>query len=146
MCAIGQNVLMVRLGSTFVVSILSLLLLPLWASAEEIDLLEQEVLEWAQLPEVPGGVGFAGPFLGRSGDLLVVAGGANFPETPLWETAKSWYGDIHVLDLNNPDAGWRHSGWRVPARGYGVSISAPEGLLFIGGSDGTSHFSDVFVF
>ena len=51
----------------------------------------QEILDWAELPELPAppGIehhwGVAGPFTGVNGDALIIAGGANFPH-PVWES------------------------------------------------------------
>jgi N-acetylneuraminic acid mutarotase len=38
----------------------------------------------------------AGPFVGISGDALIIAGGANFP-SPVWQSTKVWHDDIYVL-------------------------------------------------
>ncbi|NIP97188.1 MAG: hypothetical protein GWO24_28645, partial [Akkermansiaceae bacterium] len=50
---------------------------------------DENVIEWDRLPDLPDGEGFAGVFAGlaRDGDkdILVVAGGANFPEGRPWE-------------------------------------------------------------
>ena len=35
---------------------------------------------WGELPAIPDNFGFAGSFSGVSGDALIVAGGANFPD------------------------------------------------------------------
>ena len=59
-------------------------------------------LEWDELPELPpqSGMtahpGVAGSFAGMSGNALVIAGGANYPEKGL-ESKKVWHDDIYVL-------------------------------------------------
>ncbi|MBR90601.1 MAG: galactose oxidase, partial [Verrucomicrobiales bacterium] len=42
-------------------------------------------LKWEQLPLFPKDhIGVAGPFVGVHNDVLIVAGGANFPEGMPW--------------------------------------------------------------
>ena len=42
-------------------------------------------LECKRLAELPDAEGWAGMFAGVSNGVLIVGGGANFPEKPLWE-------------------------------------------------------------
>jgi hypothetical protein len=35
---------------------------------------------WATLPKIPDSTGFAGSFAGVANDVLIVAGGSNFPD------------------------------------------------------------------
>ena len=37
-------------------------------------------LKWERLPDLPDAEGFAGSYAGVHGEMLLVAGGANFPE------------------------------------------------------------------
>ena len=102
------------------------------------------LLDWSELPPVPGNVGFAGPYVGLLDDRLVVIGGANFPTTPLWTASKAWYGDIQYLTLTDPEPEWTSSTASIEPRAYGMSVSHPElGLFLIGGSDGLRHHADV---
>jgi N-acetylneuraminic acid mutarotase len=101
------------------------------------------LFHWNQLPALPDSEGFAGTFAGVSGGALIVAGGANIVgerwSDPL---EKRWYDTVFVLE--KPQAQWR-IGFRLPHPiGYGVSISTPDGLICIGGSDATRHFAEVF--
>ena len=82
----------------------------------------QPEMKWEKLAPLPDSIGVAGPFAGVTGDALVVAGGANFPEKPLWEGGKRvWHAEAYVL----PDAhGKWQTGFKLPrALAYGVSIS-----------------------
>ena len=99
------------------------------------------------LPSLPDGVGLAGPVAGRNGAMLVIAGGANFPDQPRWETAKAWHDRIQVLDLMDVDAGWRTSPTRLPhPLAYGISLTHPKyGIVSVGGVDGTAHRADSFL-
>jgi SSS family solute:Na+ symporter len=147
LAAIVQNMCMTRFRSPLVshLSLLLLLLfLPTTLAAEKVHDVEEGLLEWSELPPVPGGVGFAGPYVGRLGDRLVVIGGANFPTAPIWEASKSWYGDIHSLEPDQPDAEWVRASVSIEPRAYGITVSHPElGLFLIGGSDGERHHGDV---
>ena len=47
-------------------------------------------VRFEEMAPVPGGIGFAGAFVGTSGDALLFAGGANFAE-PVWDSDKVWH-------------------------------------------------------
>ena len=99
------------------------------------------------LPDLPDGLGVAGPIAGRSGRMFVVAGGANFPHQPRWESDKVWYDRVMILDLQNPEAGWRTSPTTLKRPcGYGVSLShATFGIVAVGGADSRTHFDEAFL-
>ncbi|MBZ4192457.1 galactose oxidase [Niabella beijingensis] len=99
---------------------------------------------WGTLDKIPDTVGFAGSFAGVSNQALIVAGGANFPGkgAPWLGTKKVWYDDIFVL--KDPAGKWERAGRLPQPLGYGVSISSKEGLIIIGGSNASGHFSDVY--
>jgi len=100
-------------------------------------------LTWDQLRAIPDHEGFAGAFAGVSGGALLVAGGANIPGDKWAEPfVKKWYDSVFVL--TRPDAKWR-TGFKLPRPlGYGVSISADDRLVCLGGSDSTTHYAEVF--
>ncbi len=98
---------------------------------------------WQTLPALPDALGVAGAFAGVSGGQLLVAGGANFPRGLPWEGGtKIWHDTVYQLDL--PQGRWRAAGRLPRPLGYGVSITTPQGLICIGGSDATRHFPGVF--
>lgn len=101
-------------------------------------------LDWRQLPPLPDPIGFAGPYAGVSGGALIVAGGANFPDKMPWEGGrKVWHDAAFILDRTN--GAWRGE-FKLPRPlGYGVSVTTPEGVLCIGGSDERQHVRDVFL-
>jgi len=112
-------------------------------------------LTWSQLPDLPPApgqksqFGLAGAFAGVHGDALIVAGGANFPDSPPWEGGKKvWYGDVFVL-LPGADGKpeWRtDAAWKLPRPiAYGVSVTTPEGVLCIGGCDADLCYADCFL-
>jgi len=78
-----------------------------------------------------------------SHDVLLVAGGANFPERKPWEGGtKVWYERVFALDC--PDGEWRVVGKLPRPLGYGVSVSHRDGLVCVGGSDSSRHYAEAF--
>ncbi len=99
--------------------------------------------EWRALAAIPDKEGFAGPFAGTDGGQLLVAGGANFPEAKPWDGGtKVWYDQVWAL--NELGGEWKRAGKLPQPLGYGVSISTPEGLICLGGSDAMRHHRGVF--
>jgi solute:Na+ symporter, SSS family len=105
---------------------------------------EPELLHWSQLPPLPDPEGFAYPFAGVDDGALIVAGGTNFPELRPWEGgAKVWYDSVYVLRPG--DKSWR-TGLKLPRPiGYGVSLTTPDGIACLGGSDADRHYADCFL-
>jgi N-acetylneuraminic acid mutarotase len=99
---------------------------------------------WSELPSIPNHVGLAGAFVGVHENTLLIAGGANFPEKMPWEDGvKIWHDQIYALDRDARS--WSLLGKLDRPLGYGVSISTPNGILCVGGSDQTEHTSDCFL-
>src|SRR4051812_2685052 len=105
--------------------------------------LNAQELRWTRLPSLPDREGFAYPFAGISNGALIVAGGANFPGKRPWEGGtKVWYDSAFVLE--RPDGSWK-TGLTLPRPiGYGVSLTTPDGILCLGGSDSSGHYADCF--
>lgn len=95
---------------------------------------------------LPDGEGLAGAIAGRSGSVLIIAGGANFPDSPRWETKKVWYDSIQTLDLAADNPGWKTLAESLDGPvAYGVSLTHPShGVLSIGGANSTSHLASCF--
>ncbi len=108
------------------------------------DLCGGDFLKWDALPPIPNEVGVAGPFTGIHDEVLIVAGGANFPK-PVWESDKVWQDEIFALPLNGPSPEWRIAGHLSQPLGYGTTVSLPEGVLCLGGNDATSLSDLVFL-
>lgn len=104
----------------------------------------QQKLHWSQLPPVPDSTGFAGCFAGVSGDVLIVAGGSNFPNgTRPWSGGvKYWNDKIWALDKDGDQ--WKEIGRLPHPAGYGISLSWKNGILFIGGADQHQHYNDAY--
>lgn len=100
-------------------------------------------ISWSPLPPIPDAEGFAGSFAGVSGDALIVAGGANFPERRPWEGGtKKWYDTVFALESGK--RGWREAGRLPRPLGYGVSVTHGDGVVCVGGNDATRHHRETF--
>lgn len=99
-------------------------------------------IKWSRLPDLPDAEGFAGSYAGVHGGALLVAGGANFPEKPMWEGgAKRWTDRVFVLP--GPEEGWREPARLPKPMGYGASACLPHGVLLVGGSNAGGALNDV---
>jgi N-acetylneuraminate epimerase len=101
-------------------------------------------LHWKKLPPVPNPAGLGSPYAGVSDGKLLVAGGANFPQSPPWAGGKKyWYDTVYALA--KPQGGWKEVGKLPRPMGYGVSMTAPDGVFCAGGSDLQRHYRDAFL-
>ena len=113
--------------------------------------LQVEISTLATIPPAPGietQHGLAGAFSGIHNDVLIIAGGANFPGDKPWEGGeKAWWDDIYVLEKDRQgDYVWIDGGAKLPGKlAYGVSISTSFGVVCIGGDDGVNKRKEVFV-
>ncbi|MES1249445.1 MAG: galactose oxidase, partial [Chitinophaga rupis] len=100
---------------------------------------------WEQASPIPDADGFAGSYAGVSKDVLIVAGGANFPgdKRPWTQGVKTWYDNIFVLEQK--DGAWKEAGKLPRPMGYGISLTYKEGLLCLGGGDAQRNYADVFL-
>ena len=108
----------------------------------------KDILEWSEETAIPNEIGLNGSYSGIHNDVLIIAGGANFPNQPVWEGGKKhWHDEIYVLEKKGGNSKWIHNDkMKLPkAMANGISISTPEGLLCIGGDDENTVFNDVFL-
>lgn len=107
-------------------------------------------INWAELPPLPPAPGHAkqpgvaSPFVGTHDGVLLVAGGANFPDLLPWQGGKKVWWDT-VFALEEGAAQWRVAGKLPGPMGYGLSFSTPGGVLCVGGSDPTQCLASVFL-
>jgi len=97
-------------------------------------------------PEQNAGV--AGAFSGITGNKLIVAGGANFPDRKPWEGGiKIFYDRIYTWQLNDTTGPELiASSQKLPfAAAYGASVSVSTGILCIGGNDHETCFAKTFL-
>lgn len=96
-------------------------------------------VEWkkaTQLQNADGSLslGFAGPINGVSHNVLIVAGGANFPDKMPWEGGKKHYSnEIHVLEKVGDDFHWNKK----------VTNTLPEPIAYPGNT--TTNLGVVYV-
>ena len=85
-------------------------------------------------------LGFAGPINGVSNHVLIIAGGANFPNGFPWEGGKKYYSDeIHVLQKEGDQFIWNKKVKKslpAPIAYCGVT-SIDEGVVYAGGENET---------
>ena len=100
--------------------------------------------KWHEIPTIPDQEGFAGMYAGVSHGVLIVAGGANFPDKKPWEGGvKKWYDHIYMLKDNNST--WQICDGILPtSSAYGISVSYGDEVIIVGGSDENQHYSNVF--
>ncbi|MCC6143461.1 MAG: sodium/solute symporter [Candidatus Hydrogenedentes bacterium] len=101
----------------------------------------EEAFQWETLPPLPEAV--SGHFAGTHDGVLIVAGGSRFTVSPWQGGSKEWMRDVYVL---KPGAdAWKRAGQLPEPRAYGGSVSAPMGLLCIGGRGEVDHYADTLV-
>ncbi|MFC4870807.1 sodium:solute symporter family transporter [Negadavirga shengliensis] len=105
----------------------------------------------AELP-VPQGLiyspGYAGMYAGTHNGVLILAGGANFPDALPWQGGKKRFWDhIYVLKKGKEGYEWDSTVMRLPKPvAYGSTVSTPQGILCLGGENETGHLQDVWWF
>lgn len=130
-------------------SILLSVLLLYTAKAQEPDL---DGLHWSvatQLPNAPGQqeqLGLAGVAGGVHNNVLLIAGGANFPDSMPWQGgSKKYWEDIYVL-LKKEDGSyrWHDETFQLPKpMAYAASVETSNGILLIGGENERGILSSV---
>jgi N-acetylneuraminic acid mutarotase len=112
-------------------------------------------VDWSELvplpPPAPGAVqhGVAGPFAGLHGNTLIVAGGANFPDTMPWHGGKKLYhNEIYLLNLPPGASSWKtvmgDEGLPGPVA-YGASASVSAGVVCMGGETESGLTDEVYI-
>ena len=109
---------------------------PLSVLAQAKPAEEPAMLKWGELKgaPLPGELGVAGPFAGYHNGAMIVAGGANFPNKPLWETGKVWHPTVQALWSNPSQPLYWTDCDPLPRRlAYGAAVSTKDGVLCLGG-------------
>ena len=90
-----------------------------------------KVTELKPIPDAAYAKGVSAPFCGVVGDVLVVAGGANFPDKSLLEGgAKRVYADIWACEAGD----WVHAGVLPDSTAYGATFAVDGALILAGGN------------
>jgi cyclically-permuted mutarotase family protein len=111
-------------------------------------------LQWSVLHSLPVAnghtkqAGLAGPIVGVSQNVLMIAGGANFEDALPWEGGKKkYFDDIYVLHKNtNKALFWHSQTFRLPQKmAYTTTVQSAQGLICIGGEDQEGYRKEVFI-
>lgn len=102
---------------------------------------------YSALPALNGEIslGYAGPLVGITNNILVVAGGANFPDKMPWAGgAKKYYNRIFVSDING-NTPFIQNNSLPEAVAYSASCSTPLGIISAGGENEQGLLNRVFL-
>jgi len=93
--------------------------------------------------------GLAGVFAGTINNQLIIAGGANFPDSMPWKGGKkNYWDDIYIMNLNKKEKySWESNGeYRLKEKiAYGASVQMKEGIVCIGGENEAGPSKNVFL-
>ncbi|WP_343700894.1 sodium/solute symporter [Chitinophaga sp.] len=100
----------------------------------------------ATLPPPQGAAlqpGLAGASAGVHQNMLLIAGGANFPDGMPWQGGgKKYHNDVYLL---RPDSTWLPPVTLPFSFAYAASVTTPQGLLCIGGENEHGPRKEVFL-
>ncbi len=122
--------------------------MPIFSWATPLPL-ELNWSHWPALPAPPSKVnqpGLAGAFTGIHEGMLIVAGGANFPEGPAWNGGKKVYhSQVYLLDLQSSK--WIENNLFLldSPVAYGLSLSTEQGLFCLGGERYGESTNETFI-
>ena len=112
-------------------------------------------LNWSVAAELPAKnnsekhSGLAGAFIGVHHNVLLISGGANFPNAMPWDGGKKvYYEDIYVLEEKAQSKfSWINTGkFKLSQRiAYGASASTPNGIICVGGENENGILESVFL-
>ncbi|NLU90496.1 sodium/solute symporter [Chitinophaga sp. Ak27] len=111
-------------------------------------------ITWSVAAELPAGKtqavqpGLAGVFAGTHQNVLLIAGGANFPEGMPWQGGnKKYHTDVFVLyPAADGRYAWGGNTFSLPlAVAYGASVSTPGGVFCAGGETKNGYTDKVFL-
>lgn len=93
-------------------------------------------------------LGVSGCYARKLGDFLLMAGGCNFPDKPVSEGGiKHYYKGIYIARVDDSSSlRWVKAGELPMEAAYGATVSLPDRLIFIGGSNSSDRFSSVLSF
>ncbi len=112
-----------------------------------------ESIHWRIAGSVPPAMGqekalgLAGAIAGKINDLLIIAGGSNFPDSMPWLGGKKrYYDEVHVLQQNSDGIFVAQATSKLPLRvGYSASCATPLGVLSAGGENEKGIINTAFL-
>jgi cyclically-permuted mutarotase family protein len=114
---------------------------------------DQLMMNWEKVAILPKDIsgkdalGFAGMFTGVHLDVIILAGGANFPDKMPWDGGeKQWWNDIYLLEKSGEEFTWKTDfKSKLPINlAYGSAVSTPGGVIIIGGENTSGPQSAVY--
>ncbi|MBN1291641.1 MAG: sodium/solute symporter [Candidatus Latescibacteria bacterium] len=115
---------------------------PIYSSGRDHQV--TDIFQWGKLPDLPDPLGVAGPFAGISNDVLLVAGGANFPVSLFDGGKKVWTEKGYVLQKQSSGRyRWINTFVLDRPIAYGASVNVPRSVVFIGGCDAEQCYDEV---
>lgn len=123
-------------------------------SINPITAQEKTVIRWSVLSELPSidhdkkNPGLAGAFSGISKNVLIIAGGSNFPDRLPWQGGtKTYWDDIYVLQRDRNDHyEWNAATFKLGRKNaYGASVTLPEGIFCAGGENSSGILNKTFL-
>lgn len=131
----GAFLLFYIMKTTFSITLLLSALLPLSAAAQHVG----DVFGFPSAE--PGySLGVSACYAGQIGDMLVVAGGCNFPTAG----HKTYYRGIYAARADRAVLNWQLVGLLPEAAAYGATVASGDSLLFIGGNNADHLLSAVY--
>lgn len=101
-------------------------------------------ISWKKIAVIPSShanensLGFAGAINGVNNNVLIVAGGSNFPNGKPWEGGKKSYSNkIFILEKNGEDFTWNKKTKSILPEpiAYCGNTSTPSGIVYVGGEN-----------
>ncbi len=117
--------------------------------------MEKLSFSWKEFPAIPPAAGessqagLAGPVAGSLGEVLLVAGGANFTGGLPWKGGtKQYHSEIFLLrKLAGDSIAWEQSITKLPYnQAYAACVSLPQGVIAIGGENESGLLRSVLLF
>jgi N-acetylneuraminate epimerase len=121
-----------------------LLIIPMfYAFASKAQEKHSDTIEWKVAGELPSlnesekSPGFAGTVTGILNNMLLVAGGSNFPEHMPWNGGKKkYYSDVYLFRKKDDSLISNNSLFSLPAPiSYAASCTTPLGIVYAGGEN-----------
>jgi cyclically-permuted mutarotase family protein len=137
----------------FTVPIVAILSLMLFKTALYAQKKDAGFMQWKIAATFPAGVGqpvslgFAGPVAGVHNNVLLVGGGANFPDSMPWRGGKKkYYNDLYVFEKEKNKTVPLKKSFQLPVNiAYTANCSTPGGILIAGGENENGISSKVFL-
>lgn len=102
---------------------------------------------WSELEPLPDPVGLKGMYGGVSNGRILLAGGSNFPVPPRAGGRKTFHRAIlsRPVPLAAAAQPWERAGELPEPLGEGAAVITPDGVVCVGGHDGSAPAARVFV-